>query len=246
MQDVHITVNQNAALKVLHIGHARTPIIVIDDFAADTTPLIRCAGEAVASYGPDDTSMYPGIRTKLPQTYVRSVLDALFRLFFQVYQVPADLGLKPVNAVFSLIATPEVELAPKQCAPHFDSTRPYYLAVLHYLNDGPFCDTGLFRHRETGFERITESNLERYIRSREEHLERVGAPEKAYIKDSNEQFELYDRIPYRANRLVVYPGNLLHSGLVDPQVDIDADPATGRLTANIFADFVPLDETVLR
>lgn len=242
MQDVHITVNQSASPAVRLVGEARTAVIVIDDFAADTEPLIQCAVGAGTNYGPDDTSMYPGIRAKLPRSYVRSVLNALFRLFFQVYQVPADLGLKPVNAVFSLLATAEADLEPKQCAPHFDSTRPHYLAVLHYLNDGPFCDTGLFRHRETGLERITESDLERYVRSREDHQERTGARDKAYIKGSNEQFELYDRIAYRANRLVVYPGNLLHSGLVDPAVDIDPDPATGRLTANIFVDFFPLDE----
>jgi hypothetical protein len=29
----------------------------------------------------------------------------------------------------------------------------------------------------------------------------------------------------------------LHSGLVDPAVDINPDPRAGRLTANIFVDF---------
>ena len=53
--------------------------------------------------------------------------------------------------------------------------------------------------------------------------------------------ELYHRIDYRPNRLVVYPGCLLHSGLVNPVIDVDSNPRTGRLTANIFVDFFPLD-----
>jgi hypothetical protein len=35
----------------------------------------------------------------------------------------------------------------------------------------------------------------------------------------------------------MYPGYLLHSGLIDPSRDIATDPARGRLTANLF--FMP-------
>jgi hypothetical protein len=239
MQDVHLAVNRNARLSVRQVGRDRTPLILVDDFAADPAPLIDYACTR-AEYGADETSYYPGRRARLPRSYVREVLNHLYRVLFEVYGVPSGLGMKPVNAVFSLIATPEAELEPRQCAPHFDSTRPFYLAVLHYLNEGRHCDTGLFRHRETGLERITEENAGRYVQSRERHAERHGAPARAYIRGSNEQFELYERIGYRPNRLVVYPGGLLHSGLVDPAVDVDPNPRTGRLTANIFVDFFPL------
>lgn len=231
-----IAVNRNASLSIREVGRARTPVIVIDEFAESTGPLIEraCAAD---DYGPDATSLYPGLRSKLPRDYVVEVLNRLFALFFQVYRVPADLGMKPVHAVYSLITTPEAELEPRQCAPHFDSARPYYLAVLHYLNAGAFCDTGLFRHRETGLERVTPETVDAYIAAREAWTGRHGPLPREYVKGSNEQFELYERIEYRPNRLVVYPGSLLHSGLVDPAVDINADPRSGRLTANIFVDF---------
>lgn len=239
MLDVSIDVNPRAALQVRHVGETRTPVIVIDEFASETRALIgfACSG---AEYAPDATSRYPGLRARLPRGYVRAVLDRLFPLLFRVYAVPEDLGMKPVNAVYSLIATAEADLEPGQCAPHFDSTSPHYLAVLHYLNPGPFCDTGLFRHRDTGLERITAENIGQYTRAREAQRARDGEPQRAYVKGSNDQFELYERIAYRPNRLVVYPGGLLHSGLVDPAVDIDPDPRSGRLTANIFVDFFPL------
>lgn len=241
MQDVPISINRNASLGVRQVGRLRTPVIVIDDFAADTGALVDFACES-AEYGPDATSKYPGVRARLPRSYVRAVLSQLYRLLFQVYAVPVDLGMKPVNAVFSLITTPEDCLESVQRAPHFDSNSPYYLAVLHYLNPGPFCDTGLFRHRATGLEKILEADLDRYMRACQDHMDARGVAEKAYVKGSNDQYELYERIGYRTNRLVVYPGCLLHSGLVDPAVDINPDPRTGRLTANIFVDFFPLDE----
>jgi hypothetical protein len=238
MPEAFIDINRHAALQVLHVGVSQTPVIIIDDFATDTTALIETACTAT-DYGPEESSRYPGLRAKLPLEYLRTVLNQLFPLLFQVYQVQQELGMKPVNAVYSLISTAETDLAPGQCVPHFDSPRAHYLALLHYLNPGPFCDTGLFRHRATGLERIDEATLEQYNQSRRAEF----PPAPAYVKGSNEQFELYQRLAYRANRLVVYPGSLLHSGLVNPAVDINPDPRSGRLTANIFVDFFPLATT---
>ena len=240
MQEVSFAVNPNAILEVHTVGRDRTPVIVIDDFGVNLAGMIDYACES-AEYGPDTTSMYPGLRAKLPGTYIKVVLKQIYRLLFTVYNVPADLGMKAVNAAYSLITTPEPELTPGQRRPHFDSNRPYYLAILHYLNAGSFCDTGLFRHRATGLERITEEHVESYIQSCEAYTAAHGSPGRAYVKGSTEQYELYHRVGYRPNRLVAYPGCLLHSGLVDPAVDINPDPRSGRLTANIFVDFFPLD-----
>jgi len=237
MHDATIAVNPNATLEVRRVGGAGTPVVVIDDFALDLGEIIDY-GCREADYRPDGSSMYPGLRAALPKAYVRAVLTRIYRLLFDVYQVPPNRGMKTVNAVYSLIATPEAELRPAQCRPHFDSCGPYYLAILHYLNPGRFCDTGLFRHRATGLERVTETTVEKYLRACED--EGAGDNHAGYIKGSNEEYELYDRIEYRPNRLVAYPGSLLHSGLVDPAVDVNPDPRSGRLTANIFVDFVPL------
>jgi hypothetical protein len=231
-----LTVNPKGSLQVREVGQEKTPVIVIDDFAIDTEKVIDYACRA-RDYGPDRSSAYPGLRANLPREYVISVLNSIYKLLFKVYQVPANLSLKPINTVYSLIATPEEELSLAQRVPHFDSNSPWYLAVLHYLNAGNFCDTGLFRHRPTGFERISEQRLDRFLESSEAYLNAHGEPPKEYIFASSGQYELYQRIEYRPNRLVVYPGSLLHSGLVDPQVDINPDPRSGRLTANIFVDF---------
>lgn len=236
MQDATIQVNPQASLQLHQVGEDKTPVIVIDNFALDMRPLIDCACHS-SDYGPDSTSAYPGVRAKLPRSYVVAVLNQIFRLLFQVYAVPAELNLKPVNAVYSLISTPANELSLKQRIPHFDSNGPHYLAVLHYLNPGNFCATGLFRHKPTGFENILQHRLDEYIQSSHSFIETNGNPPRKYINQSTDHYELYHRIDYKPNRLVVYPGSLLHSGLVNPEIDIDPDPRTGRLTANVFVDF---------
>ena len=236
MQESAIQINPQASLQVLEVGEEKTPLIVIDDFAVDTREVIEYACSSV-DYGPDSTSAYPGIRGKLPRHYVIEVLNRIYRLLFQVFSVPANLGLKPVNTVYSLISCPENELTQAQCVPHFDSNSPHYLAVLHYLNPGDFCATGLFRHKPTGFEKILEHRRDEFFQSSKAFMEAHGPPPKKYINASNDHYELYERIEYKPNRLVAYPGCLLHSGLVNPAMDINPDPGTGRLTANIFVDF---------
>ena len=221
MSDLAIQVNPKASLQVLNVGLEKTPVIVIDDFAVDISGVIEHACSNV-DYGPDSTSAYPGIRGGLPRSYVRAVLNRIYRLLFQVFAVPSSLGMKTVNTVYSLIATPENELSSAQCVPHFDSTGAYYLAVLHYLNPGDYCDTGLFRHRPTGFEKILENRREAFLASSKAFVEANGPPKQGYLKASDDHFELYEQIEYKPNRLVAYPGCLLHSGLVDPAVDIRA------------------------
>lgn len=240
MPDIDFAVNPKASLKVETVGQSQTPVIVIDDFGQNLGSLVDNAC-ARSEYGPDPKTKYPGLRARLPKSYTREVLRQIYRLLFSVYSIPSSMGMKAVNAAYSLITIPESELEPNQCLPHFDSDRPNYLAILHYLNDGDFCGTGLFRHCETGLEKVSGDTMNEYLRHRDLHAAEFASKPTSYIKSSDANYHLYHRIDYRPNRLVVYPGCLLHSGLVDPGIDVNPDPRTGRLTANIFVDFFPLD-----
>jgi hypothetical protein len=238
MQAGNLQVNPHGNLQLIRLGREQTPAIIIDDFLVETDPVIEhaCGDHA---YQPDNTSAYPGLRAPLPKSYVITILNGIYRLLFGVYSVPSDLNMRPINSVYSLVTIPEENLMVPQRVPHYDSTRPFYLAILHYLAPGEFADTGLFRHRPTGFENIRDNRLDTYVASREAHAQRHGVPPAQYIRGSTDQYEMFDKIDYRPNRLVVYPGTLLHSILVEPERDVSTDPATGRLTANIFVDFQP-------
>ena len=64
-----------------------------------------------------------------------------------------------------------------------------------------------------------------------------GEPKQEYCTSTSEHYELYHEIEYKPNRLVIYPDHLLYSTIVCPDTDINSDPQTGRLTANIFIEF---------
>lgn len=236
MHEVNFQVNPRASLQVRTVGEERTPVVVIDDFALDTSTVIEWACND-ADFAVDGTAGYPGIRAPLARNHMIAELDALYPLLRQVYAVPDTLNMRPVNSVVSLVATPEQELRVLQRLPHIDSTRPYYFAITHYLGRGEFGGTGLYRHRPTGFETVTGDRLAKYIKAGDAFLAAHGDPEQRYFGGSDEHYELYDQIEYKPNRLVAYPGYLLHSGLVDPARDINPDPRTGRLTSNVFVDF---------
>ena len=75
------------------------------------------------------------------------------------------------------------------------------------------------------------------MRAAEAYVQSHGMPAERYINASDDHFEMIAELEYRPNRLVMYPGNVLHSGLIDPDRDISADPRAGRLTANLFLYF---------
>ena len=231
-----IEVNPKASPQVFFVGKEETPLIVIDDFAVDTMDVINYACDS-ATFGTDPTSAYPGLRAVLMRSHVVAELNALNALLRKVYDVPDDLFMRPVNAVYSVISTKPDDLKILQRLPHFDSNRPYYVAITHFLGPGEFGGTGLYRHRPTGFEAVTEDRLSRYIEAGDAFLDQHGEPKQAYFGSTDEHYELYYTIDYKPNRLVAYPGYLLHSGLVDPERDVDPDPRTGRLTSNVFVDF---------
>ena len=153
------------------------------------------------------------------------------------YKIPNTLQLTTDAAVFSLITLDEDSLTLNQSIPHFDSTNINHFAVMHYLNDGDFNGTGFYRHKPTGFENITPDRLELLDKSVVNFFNTVAFPFQAYFNVSDNHFELIGGVDYKPNRLVIYPGTLLHSALVDPKKDVIDNVKTGRLTANVFVNF---------
>ena len=236
MQEANFRVNPQSSPQVYAVGKERALVIVIDDFAVDTGAVIDHACQTV-EFGADGATAYPGVRAPLTRSHVVAELNVLYPLLRKVYSIPEHLVMRPANTVYSLVATPERELKIHQRVPHYDSNRPYYFAITHYLSAGEFGGTGLYRHRPTGFESVVGARLDRYIETRDAFFAEHGEPPQRYFGDSDAHYELYDRIDYMPNRLVAYSGSLLHSGLVDPARDVNPDPRTGRLTSNIFVDF---------
>jgi len=233
---VKFAVNPSIEPDILQIGAEGTKIIIIDDFAADLDE-VRADAVRVPAYQEDGRTAYPGLRAVLPDNYVQDVLAVLKPMLQESYAIPGDLEARSELAYYSLLTKQESELGVMQRLPHFDTTKKHYYAILHYINVGSFGGTGFFRHRPTGFERVTEDRRDIFLQSASAFMAVRGLPEPKYINSSTNHFELFSHVAYRPNRLVVYPGCMLHSGLVSANVDVCDDPAVGRLTANIFVDF---------
>jgi hypothetical protein len=222
--------------KVIQIGNEKTPVIIIDDLLVSPDEVKK---DAVHNHIFSDTNsgFYPGIRAALPRDYIIETLRATYKTIATVYAIPQPLQLKPLASYYSLISTPPHALATPQQIPHFDSTQPYHFAVLHYINEGPHGGTGFFRDNATQFERISSQRENTYLHSVAHLSKQIAGEPPSYITSSTSHFTLYEQVEYRPNRLVIYPGNLLHSGLINPEKDISNTPHDGRLTANIFINF---------
>lgn len=223
---------------VLKVGDEKTPVIIIDNFLGNIEDFFNSVC-AHTDFDVEKQTYYPGLRAKIGEDYCRLVINALGKHLFKVFSVPEDHRLVLDGAYYSLVATPPEQLLPGQCRPHCDTTMPYYLAIMQYLSPSEHGGTGFFKHKQTGFERVTAERKEQYSQSVAAFDQEHGNPPQSYITASNDQFELVGSVDYRPNRMIIYPGNLLHSGLINPATDIDKNPRTGRLTANVFVNFLP-------
>jgi hypothetical protein len=229
-------INPAPEIQVECIGPDRVPLVIVDNVTTDKRQSIM-AHALEAPFELEGSFMYPGIRARLPSDYVVEVLRPIIMGLYQIYNIPSDKKILPQQADFSLITLIESQLSLMQTVPHFDTHDPYFFAILHYLSPGEHGDTGFFEHVPTGLCAITEESQERYFDSVTRYFSEHGEPPKGYITQSSGQFRLYHKASYKPDRLVIYPGNLLHSTLVKG-LDISTDPAKGRLTANIFVRFV--------
>ncbi|MDC2888357.1 DUF6445 family protein [Psychrosphaera algicola] len=219
MTSVLFTQNPLMEVNVMKVGVEQTPIIVIDNFATNLDDIKKFA-KSQAVYTPDTDTLYPGIRSPLPEPYIIKLLQAIYQPLYGIYGIDLSKRLKPLNSFFSLLTLPPEDLHLLQRMPHFDTNNQYCFAVLHYLSNGQHGGTGLYRHKPTQFERITDKRYEHYINSAKQFIQTNGEPAQGYITTSTDHFEKYYEVKYKPNRLVIYPSNLLHSVNVDKERDL--------------------------
>ncbi len=223
-------------IRSLRIGDHQ--VVVIDNFLEHPEALVEFAAEGRFEPYPGmaERKGYPGIRARAPGDYSHNITELLDPLIKVNFGVPEVLAVKKSACYFSLTTTPPGALGPLQRTPHFDASTPHHMAALLYLCNDEHGGTGFYRHNATGMQRITAENRERYL---DVYYEEINArlPAQRYFDRSDERFTLLGAIAARFNRMVVYPGSLLHSACVNPALSLCGDPRKGRLTVNTFYDF---------
>ena len=214
------------------LGRESSPLLVVDQATGDPGAIVATAA-GLDPFPAARGGYYPGRRRLIGSGDVAAALYArslLRRLAPAINAAFALDGFDLLQASFSMVTARPDDLAPPQRAPHFDSTDPLYLAVLHYLGGTENSGTAYFRQRSTGIERVTEGNRHAFVAA----ARAEGAEAHGYIDGSNASFEEIGQIDGVVDRVAVYPGSLLHSGRIPPDMTFSDDPRRGRLTANFF------------
>lgn len=215
------------------IGTGQHPVVVVDDALGDLAPILAMA-DAIAPF-PAAGNYYPGHRHVIAadepaNAYVSALMQAAAPYIAGAFDRER---FRVAEASFSMVTTPPAALTGPQRAPHFDTTDPDHLAVLHYLNVPGGGGTGFYRHRTTGTEMVTKATVDRFVSTAMGEA-RLLAKDSGYVTGDHLHYELLLAVPAKPGRLLIYSGALLHSGLIPDSVPLSPDPREGRLTGNFF------------
>jgi hypothetical protein len=221
--------------RLLRVGTSRLPVVVVDNTFGDVSQVVEIAAR-MAPFPRVAGGYYPGLRRVIGKAdtaayaYVERLLESSGPFVGGAFDVDS---FELLEASFSMVTDEPAALRPPQRAPHFDSTDPNYVAVLHYLTVPGESGTAFFRHRSTGIEQVTEANVARFVTSAQAEA-RLQPADAGYVQGSDAHYEMIERVEAAPDRLLIYRGSMLHSGIIPPDMNRSADPRQGRLTANIF------------
>ena len=228
--------NSRITARTDQVGAEGSTVLVIDNFAADPQALVDYAA-SLAPFPPAEQTFYPGVRAPVPMAFVQrahAYLDAALRAAFSL----GDQTVVSGGWDFSLVTQPAETLTLRQRMPHIDSTHPGNLALLLYLASGDQGGTGLYRHRATSYETISEARFDAYEASLKADVVAHGEP-RGYICGDSPIFERIADYEPVFNRLLVYRSQNLHSASIAPGFAGSPAPRSGRLTMNLFLHFRP-------
>lgn len=224
------TLHPDLSYKFYNVGREETPLLVIDNFIRDAHLLVDfCV--AKENFAKVD-NFYPGTRMAAPSKYIHAINHYLAELLSNIFGLTQE-QIAGGKSLYSMVITPPDQLEITQCLPHIDSYLSGDLACVHYLCGKEKGGTSLYRHRKTGYEKITSQTIEHYKQT----VVDEGAlkfEKKSYMNGSNKYFEQIAEVDAMFNRVVIYPSNILHSGNIAADFDFDPNPVSGRLTLNSF------------
>lgn len=218
------------AVTIRQVGHEGEPLVVIDGFSGMVDTLL--AGGRSRSYQQSGDNFYPGIRALVDPSYLdrrRGLLESVLNRVFGFTR-----GVELEMAAYSLVTTAEQSLTPLQRIPHYDDPGSDIIAVMHYLLPRESGGTAFYRHLRTGFEAITPEREQTYRKALVEDDREFGPAPPRYCHGDSERYEMIAEVVAHPDRMLLYHGRLLHSGVIPDPAALTDDPFKGRLTINMF------------
>ena len=216
-------------VSVRPMGAEREPLVIIDGFSGAVDALLEVGYAATYRHA---GASYPGIRSWADPSYLDRRRPLMMQIMQQVFGF--GRGVRLDASTFSLVTLAEHQLAPLQRIPHYDHAGGEVVAVMHYLLGPETGGTAFYRHRRTGFETITPTREDAYNAALAQDERAFGMPAAGYFRGDSDWFEQIDEVEARPDRLVLYRGRQLHSGVIPDPTLLSTDPRQGRLTINMF------------
>ena len=201
--------NPAAPAHEIGLGESGAPLRIIDDVFADPIAAQAAAWAAHVPV-PHPGDFYPGSRSPLPDAFHPAFADWLGTL------LPGRAFASERNGFVSVVATLAADLLPIQTLPHFDTTDEAIFAAVIYLFDEGFGGTSFYRHRSTGIEMLSRRNEPLYRAALRREVADPASLPRRYRNGGDALFERIHQQEPRFNRMVLYPGRLLHSGDIAP------------------------------
>ena len=217
------------SIQVEHFSKQKHALITVRDFLSHASEAIETA--CLQNFA-EITPQYPGIRAPLDSKIARDWAATLSPILSSTFAT-AD-GAWSMTGWFSLVTKRPEELLPIQRFPHVDGTDPNQIAMMLYLHRTEHGGTGFFRHRSTGLESLTAATFPEYKARLEADVASTGLPPRAYVTDGDPHFTRIHVATGAFNQAAFYRGNLFHSGMINNDAPLSADPRQGRLTINGF------------
>jgi Family of unknown function (DUF6445) len=216
-------------VSVRQMGREGQPLVIIDGFSGMVDTLLEAAYTAQYQHA---GASYPGIRSWADPSYLDKRRDLMMQIMRQVFGFTE--GVRMDASTFSVVTLSEQELNPLQRIPHYDHANGEVIAIMHYLQGPESGGTAFYRHRRTGFETMTTEREDAYNAALAMDHREYGMPPAKYCYGDTDWFEMIDEVEAAPDRLVLYRGMQLHSGVIpDPSV-LSIDVRQGRVTINMF------------
>lgn len=205
------------------MGTEQVPLWQVEH--AHPAPDALVAAAQAEAFGREAGDLYPGLRAPVPDGYAAW----LAQVAGASLGPPAGGGNPTVlRTSFAIAGDDPAQLAPIQRIPHFDDSADAILAAVHYLCAAPHGGTSFYRHRATGFERITAARVPLWRQALARDGQTHGLPPRRYHDGDSPAFVRIGQAPLAFNRLIFYPANCLHAG--DVTASWQRSAADPRLT----------------
>lgn len=222
------SINPDRRVRISQFGTEGLPFVCIDELVLNPHGLIDLAADVMFV---DASSSYPGVRAPAPNAYVTMLLEATAAPLREAFGAVMSPDLE--MCAYSMVTVPPERLKRAQRFPHYDGPETDRLAFIHYLCAPEQGGTSFYRHRATRLAEITPASVDQYRYALAAELQRE-TPAQGYVLQDTSAFERILGVDAVFNRLVVYKGNVLHSGDIGPDTVLSEDPRRGRLTINGF------------